>query len=276
MRKIKIISSYEECEAFVLGFCRDNAFSDPMLSNDEQIKHNLIKAIEKPEDHCVLGAFDGQEMVGLFSFLALAQDKYLEMLAGLSRDEEAYREMFRYLQEHFPAYSADFVFNPNNRLLCELLKERGAEFDTEQYKMVFASPDVPKIDTSGVEPLTEKTIPSYLAMHNADVYWTGDKVIEAPDRFRVFVAVEDGQVVGYIDVTHCFEENEPFDLLVKKERRRKGYGKKLLAKALEANAPKRMMLHVDIDNEPAIRLYQSLGFEKVENQNTITSHYTVF
>ncbi len=275
MRQIKNIASFDECEAFVRGFCHNNAFSDPMLSNDEQIKHNLIKAIENPKDHVVLGVFDGRRMVGLFSFLALAEEKYLEMLVGLSRDEEAYGRIFEYLDEHFASYSADFVFNPNNRLLYDLLRRRGAEFETEQYKMVFASHDVPQIDTSGVELLTEKTIPSYLAMHNTDLYWTGGKVIEAADRFRTFVAVENEQVVGYLDVTHCFEENEPFDLLVQAEHRRKGYGRKLLAKALERNAPKGMSLHVDIDNEPAIRLYESLGFKKAENQNSITSHYKV-
>ncbi len=272
MRKIERITSFDECEAFVRGFCRDNAFSDPMLSNNEQIKHNLIKAIEKPKDHLVIDVFDGQRMVGLFSFLTLAEEKYLEMLAGLSRDEEAYHTVFRYLRERFASYSADFVFNPNNHLLLDLLKQQGAEFDTEQYKMVFASHDVPHIDTSGVELLTEPYIPSYLQMHNNDLYWTGSKVIEAADRFRVFVAIEDGQVVGYLDVTYCFEENEPFDLLVQEAHRRKGYGRKLLAKALKMNEPKGMMLHVDVDNNAAIRLYGSLGFEKAKNQNSITAN----
>ncbi len=41
MRQIKTISSFEECESFVRGFCRVKAFSDPMLSNDEQIKNTL-------------------------------------------------------------------------------------------------------------------------------------------------------------------------------------------------------------------------------------------
>ena len=36
----------------------------------------------------------------------------------------------------------------------------------------------------------------------------GEKVIKASDRFKTFVAIEDGTVTGYIDVTHCFAENE--------------------------------------------------------------------
>ena len=88
-------------------------------------------------------------------------------------------------------------------------------------------------------------------------------------------AVEDGVVTGYIDVTHCFAENEPFDLLVKEEYRRKGYGRQLLAKALLENEPKDMMLLVDFDNEQAINLYESMGFIKKEKGNLLTAYWKV-
>ena len=97
-------------------------------------------------------------------------------------------------------------------------------------------------------------------MHSTDCYWTGDKVANALDTFNVFLAVDDGSVVGYIDMTRNNEENEPFDLLVKADRRRLGWGRKLLAKAIEANRPKGMMSIVDVDNAPAIALYRSMGF----------------
>ena len=116
------------------------------------------------------------------------------------------------------------------------------------------------IDTTGIEPLSEQYRDQYVAMHSTDCYWTGDKVANALDTFHVFLAVDDGSVVGSIDVTRNNEENEPFDLLVKADRRRLGWGRKLLAKAIEANRPKGMMLIVDVDNAPAIALYRSMGF----------------
>lgn len=82
-------------------------------------------------------------------------------------------------------------------------------------------------------------------------------------------------MVGYLDVTHCFAENEPFDLVVLPEYRRMGYGKKLLAKALELNRPNDMMLLVDIDNEAALHLYSSMGFTKIRGQNCQTVHLTL-
>ena len=76
-------------------------------------------------------------------------------------------------------------------------------------------------------------------------------------------------------MTHCFAENEPYDLLVLEEYRGMGYGRKLLAKALERNQPNGMMLLVDADNDPAIHLYESVGFAKVQGQNNLTAHWTL-
>ena len=104
------------------------------------------------------------------------------------------------------------------------------------------------------------------------MYWTGERVLQAQDRFRIFLAVCSGAVIGYLDVTYTFPENEPFDLLVLEEYRRRGYGRKLLAKALEMNRPNGMMLLVDADNVPAIRLYESMGFAKAQGQNNRTAH----
>ena len=271
---IRIIKSYDECRDFASGFQRDPNFSDPMLCDEEQMECNLIKSIEKPDKHCVLGVYNEDQMIGLFVFLVLRDEKYIEMLVGLSRDKEAYMEVLRYLEQCYPGYSADFVFNPGNNLLKELLDLRNAEYEQEQQKMVRGTP-VLGIDTTGVELLSEQYAEQYCAIHNKDMYWTGEKVVQAKDRFRTFLAIHDNNVVGYMDVTYTFRENEPFDLFVLEEYRRKGYGRKLLAAALEMNQPNGMMLLVDIDNAPAISLYESMGFAKVQGQNNLTAHWTV-
>lgn len=182
--------------------------------------------------------------------------------------------MLAQLGGRFPGYRADFVLNPENGPLYGLLREKDAEFETEQQKMVLAGPP-PLADGDGVEPLSEKYLPGYLEMHNTDVYWTGERVVEAADRFCSFVALEDGRVAGYVDVTRGFEENEVFDLLVREECRGRGHGRRLMARALEENRPCGMMLTVDVDNRPAIRLYESLGFEKAEGQNSVVAHWSV-
>lgn len=271
---IRIIKTYEECKDFASGFNGDPNFSDPMLCDEEQVQCNLIKSIEKPDRHCPLGIYRGDQMIGLFVFLVLREEKYIEMLVGLSREKEAYLEALHYLEQCYPGFSADFVFNPGNYLLKELLDLRNAEYEQEQQKMVLGIP-VLGIDTTDVELFSEQYTEQYCTLHNKDMYWTGEKVVQAKDRFRTFLAIHDNKVVGYMDVTYTFKENEPFDLFVLEEYRRKGYGRKLLAKALEMNQPNGMMLLVDADNDPAIRLYESMGFTKVQGQNNLTAHWSV-
>lgn len=271
---IHIIKSYDECREFASGIQNDLNFSDPMLTNEEQIQNNLIKSIERTDRYCVFGIYRENQIIGLFAFLVLRDEQYIEMLVGLSREKEAYLEMFHYLEQCYPGYSADFVFNSGNYILKELLELRKAEFEPEQQKMVLGTP-VLGLDTTGVELLSEKYKEQYCAIHNKDMYWTGEKVAAAQDHFHTFLAIHDDKVVGYMDVTYTFKENEPFDLFVLEEYRRMGFGRKLLAKALEVNQPNGMMLLVDVDNNPAICLYKSMGFAKVKGQNNLTAHWRV-
>ncbi len=271
---IHAVAVFAECAAFVEGFSGDPVFSDPMLTTAEQMEHNLQNAFRRPETHRVLGVYREGAMAGLFAFLLLPQEKYGEMLAGLSRERGAYAEILGYVKSHFPGYGVDFVFNPRNSLLRECLAAVGAEFEPEQQKMVLASPTPPG-DTEGVARYASQYARQYLAIHSRDGYWTGERVAATPDRFRIFLAIHQGRVVGYLDVTHCFEENEPYDLFVLPEYRRMGWGRKLLRRAVEENKPHGMMLLVDTANEAAIRLYQSVGFQKADVPNSQTARWAV-
>ncbi len=271
---IRSITSYDSCREFAADFLNDPCFSDPMLVTDEQLRHNLIKSIQQPQNHSVLGVYQENKLTGLFAFLVLKDEQYLEMLVGLSREQDAYTEMIDHLRRNYPGYKADFVFNPGNHLLKDLLESCCAEFEQEQQKMVFRGP-IPNMDTTGAELLTEKYVKQYCDIHIKDIYWTGEKIITAPEKFRTFLAVQDDLVVGYLDVTHCFEENEPFDLFVLPAYRRKGFGKKLLVAALKMNQPKAMMLLVETNNTPAIHLYETTGFQKAQGQNNLTAQWII-
>lgn len=165
-KMIKIIKAYDECSDFVSDFPQESMQKD-------EITERLTRHIENSDKNRVIGVFAEGGMTGLFSFFVLPDEKYIEMLECFSREKESYAEAFRYLADSFPGYDADFVFDPQNSVLKELLEEYGAEFDTEQQKMVL------------------------------------------------------------------------------EDYRRMGYGRKLLAKAVEENKPNGMVLHVDVDNAPA-------------------------
>ena len=270
---IKSVTTINEYDGFINSFLDNTEFSDPHLTARIEAGEKLEDMIARNDHHCFVTE-NANGISGLFILLEIPKEKYLEMLIGITRDESAVEELLSFIAKNYPGYEADFVFNPRNYLIKDGLTKRGADFDKEQLKMVYTH-KMPECKTPCVEPLSAEYTEQYLEMHSKDVYWTGEKVIKASDRFKTFVAIENSTVVGYIDVTHCFAENEPYDILVKEEYRRKGYGRQLLVKALQENEPKDMMLLVDFDNEPAINLYESLGFIKKESGNLLTAYWKV-
>ena len=258
---------------FITEINSDPRFANPTIATPEMYERKIIKAVDDPGD-LVLGILQDGVQQGLFVFSILKDDRYVEMLAGLSRSREAYETMAEYLLEHFPGFEADFVFNPANDLMTELLKRKGAELDPEQqYMRLTGNP--PAVDTKGIELLSEPRREEYIALHNKDMYWTGDRIVEEPDFYRVFIALENQRVVGYVDVSWPKQPNYICDLLVAEESRGKGWGKKLLAKAIEMNGSGGMELDVFTDNTPALRLYESMGFTRVEGRNTVSAFWMI-
>lgn len=83
-----------------------------------------------------------------------------------------------------------------------------------------------------------------------------------------YVAVDDGSVIGWSDIMikprPALRHSGVFGLGVLREFRRQGIGRLLLNAALGAARRKgltRVELFVRIDNDPAIQLYKSAGFE---------------
>nr|WP_300769782.1 GNAT family N-acetyltransferase [uncultured Acetatifactor sp.] len=270
---LKTLTSVNEYLDFINEINSDPNFSDPMLSSQEEMRCNLLDAPGKPANH-IWGVFEEDRIIGLFVFLILEEESYIEMLAGLSRVPKAYKEMLSFLKDNYKGCKADFVYNPANHLLHNLLLAEKTEFEAEQQKMVLKR-DVPCQSCHKIQLYSPQYREQYLALHSDDGYWTAEKVIDASDRFRILLALEEDTVVGYMDITHKFEENEPFDFFVKEEYRRRGYGRAILAKAIELNRPKAMMLLVDTDNTAAISLYESLGFDRFAGGNNITAHVSL-
>lgn len=267
---IKNLKSIDEYQEFIHSFFNDENFSDPMLTSKEQIQCNLLSSVNKPND-IVLGVFSGENIIGLFVFLIEKGEGYSEMIVGLSREEKAYNEVLEYLAANYSGFKCDFVYNPKNYLLHSALVARNALFEKEQIKLRLES-YVEYPSNLRIELLSEQFYQQYTDIHSTNIYWTADKIIAAKDRFKTLVAIDNERVVGYIDFTYRFNENEPYDLFVLPQYRGMKYGKSLVSKAIELNRPKGMMLLSDIDNQIAINLYKSLGFVVVNGENNITAH----
>lgn len=234
---LKELSSVQAYLPFIHAMLADPDFRDPMLATPAQLHQHLLDAHEDPAKR-LFGTFDGGTLTGLFSVLVLPEEGYLQLLAGLSRKAAAYDALLSHLQAAYPGYQADFVYSPRSRV--------------QLYTPAFRA--------------------QYLALHDDDRYWTGERVLAAQDTFRVLLAIEDGAVAGYLDLTYRNAENEPYDLFVREKSRRRGLGRALLSCAIEKNRPNAMSLLVDSDNLAARRLYASLGFVEKPEENNITAH----
>ncbi len=272
------IANFTQIEPFVYQMQEDSCYSEPVLADDDTLSQNLIRSIESPNRHDTFGVYREGLLTGVFCFTVLREERYLEMLVGLSREKAAYAEILAYLSAQYPGYHAGFVFNPKNELMINELRARGAVFYPEQRKMLYRDAFLPAVKQEDAVVLyAPEYRAAYIALHNdsGGRYWTAEKVLQATDKFRVLLALREGKVVGYIDVTYSFAENEPYDLFVDPAYRRLGYARALMTKALRLNAPHWMMLLVDADNFPAIRLYESLGFERDERGDSVTAYFTV-
>ena len=223
---------------------------------------SLAKAFAR-KGALAFGAFEGEEMTGLFLFSPL-EEGYLVTRRWLTRSEAAGREMLTHLKRAYPACEVEFTFSPRDTLLRRLLAEVGATVFPEQRNMELAG-SVPPVDTAGVVPLSKAFEPAYFALHRdsdpaGETYWTGEMVAADGEGFSVLLALEQGVPVGYLDLGLGEEGNNVADLYVAPAHRRKGWGRKLLRKAVERTGMKPLTLQVDVDNGPALALYEGMGF----------------
>lgn len=235
---------------------------------DEHKKYLFYKRI-KGKDKEVFIVREFGSIVAVFVFLVLTEEGYMEMLFHLQSNQKAFDIMLKYLKKNYHGYHCDFVFDKDEKMINSL-KQCGASFEKEQYTMKLVNFTAVAIKHKIVAYSNEYKS-QYCNIHSNDVYWLAQKVIYQADQFRIFLCVEDNEVVGYVDMTYCFTVNEPFDVFVKEEYRNRGICKELLSVAIDSNENKNVELMVDYDNIYAIKAYKSLGFELSERL-TVTAH----
>ncbi len=265
---IKEIHSFDLYEEFIKGFSGNSVFADPHFEFDNG---NLYHSLRKDNRKAYVVA-EGEKVNGLFVWLILPNEKYIEMLIGLSKEESSIREMLTFIENEYKGYQLDFVINPQHNLFCNLLQSKNAKFEEEQQWMAWEK----EIDNQyqyKIVLLTQQYEAQYIDKHSTDTYWTAEKVTEAKDRFRVFLAIHEEKVVGYMDVTYCYEKNEPYAIWVDHEFQNKGYEQALLQAAIKMNRPNKMMVLVGINNLGEIEMLKSIGFVPVIGTNSVYATY---
>ena len=71
---IKKLENIDEYMDFINKINSTNNYSDPMLSNEVQIKNNLLESVNK-KDNIIFGIFDHNiNIIGFFVFLVIEEE----------------------------------------------------------------------------------------------------------------------------------------------------------------------------------------------------------
>lgn len=228
----------------------------------EEIFKELTRILARAEKSLLVLRNEENILQGVFRVLVELEEKYLEMMWGFVREPSVYESLFDYLRSEYSGFHLDAVVTKDNKTMFTAYQAQGIRYDEEQILMTLEE-YTPKSVEACIVRYSPEYEDSFRTIHDDEgLYWTAERMLKALDRYNVFVAVENGEAVGYIEMTTGFEENEPIQLLVKPECRGKGYGRALLQTAIEANFPPKMILDVYVNNTPARNLYVSLGFKE--------------
>ncbi len=264
---IRRVTRPEEAMPFVQKLL-DSGFSAPMLETREQLNHNLLRALDAPQDF-VLGCEADGRLTGIFSLTAEPEERYLEIMLALCEQEDACREVLAFLTKHAPGYQLDCVIHPDALAMRNAFQAAGGLWDPPQQKLRLMQRK-PFSHSRRIVPCSEAYRDGYQAIHGVDCYWTAERVLAAPQRFHALVALAGEQVVGYLDVTHGFEENEVYDWFVQEGFRGQGYGAALLDAAVNLNGDRGLTLLCSREEAAALKAAEKLGFATVDGMESMT------
>ena len=85
--------------------------------------------------------------------------------------------------------------------------------------------------------------------------------------YTSLIALDDQRIIGYVGMKAVFDEADITNVAVDLSERRQGIGKALIKELLiiaDQQKLNRIFLEVRMSNEAAIRLYERVGFKKID------------
>ena len=100
---------------------------------DSKQKYQFFKQAKK-KDREVFVVKKNDIVIGLYVFLFIEDEKYLELLFYLSSETRAFDYLLLYLSDNYKEYKIDFVFDKDEKMV-ESLKKYNCIFEKDQYVM---------------------------------------------------------------------------------------------------------------------------------------------
>lgn len=83
---------------------------------------------------------------------------------------------------------------------------------------------------------------------------------------KKYILKIDNIEVSFVETHKLYEVLDITNVFTEESNRRKGYARKLLKYLIENTDAKKIMLEVNIENNSAIKLYESLGFKVINER----------
>lgn len=102
-----------------------------------------------------------------------------------------------------------------------------------------------------------------------------ENLLDAPETFRVILALDGRTLAGYLDVTQSAAVNEIYDLYVAEPYRRRGFARAMLAEAIAQNGATGLIVLTEAADRAVTALYQSMGFVPAAGENSVLASMTL-
>lgn len=88
------IKSFEEYSDFILELADNSSYYDPHFVYD---KDNLFSALKRKDEYS-FAVLENGIIKGIFVWLIIPDENYIEMLIGFTKSKEAFREMTNHIR----------------------------------------------------------------------------------------------------------------------------------------------------------------------------------
>jgi hypothetical protein len=165
--------------------------------------NNEVSKILSHNNDFIVSINNDENVSGVGIFFNEPNKKYIECLGGFFDDEDDFRLMIKYLKKNHNGHHIDFIFPLENKNVLDYLKNINGEFDKPEICMeVDYKSFIPKKCKFNILELSKENHEHYLKVHNdQNIYWTGKRIIEAPELFKVFIILNKEKIEGYINIT---------------------------------------------------------------------------